>query len=99
MKAISRSKDSVCLITASAVHSDGKTDSVYMVIQGENNLGEKVLTISETEVTVLGRNDEWVAVEQEYLSNEYYKIAYMADRPISNGDTVMLYDSNNNNNY
>ena len=94
MKVMTRSKDSVCLIPASALHEVSGTSAViYTADTTTNALGENVLRVYQTNVTLLGQSDGQAAIQDEYLFYGGYNVVYMEDRPIKSGDTVMLYDN------
>ncbi len=85
---INRAKQQTTLISASAVHGTGDDRYVYTVNTSYSNFGNSKMTVHKMNVTVLAEASGLVSIEEELA---YYDIAYMEDRPISDGDTVMLY--------
>lgn len=90
LKITSRAKESSCLISTAAVY-DLETDNpyVYIIEQRESPLGGVRMTVNKTNVTVLGKSEKWVSVQEDLTYGK--DIAYLPDRPIQNGDTVMFY--------
>ena len=83
-----RSSASTTLLPVSAVRGSGESRYIYVVDEGSNALGETTLTIRRQDVTVLAEVGSTVSV-QEDLGR--VRVAYMEDRAISEGSTVMLY--------
>ena len=83
-----RSSASTTLLPVSAVRGSGDSRYIYAVDEGSNALGERTLTIRKQDVTVLAEVGSTVSV-QEDLGR--VRVAYMEDRAISEGSTVMLY--------
>ena len=83
-----RSNTSTTLLPVSAVRGSGDSRYIYAVDEGSNALGERTLTIRKQSVTVLAEVGSTVSV-QEDLGR--VRVAYMEDRAISEGSTVMLY--------
>ena len=83
-----RSGTSTTLLPVSAVRGSGESRYIYAVDESSNALGERTLTIRRQDVTVLAEVGSTVSV-QEDLGR--VRVAYMEDRAISEGSTVMLY--------
>ena len=83
-----RSSTSTTLLPVSAVRGSGESRYIYAVEESSNALGERTLTIRKQDVTVLAEVGSTVSV-QEDLGR--VRVAYMEDRAISEGSTVMLY--------
>lgn len=83
-----RSSTSTTLLPVSAVRGSGESRYIYAVEESSNALGERTLTIRKQNVTVLAEVGSTVSV-QEDLGR--VRVAYMEDRAISEGSTVMLY--------
>ena len=92
MKVVTRSKETSFLVPVSAVRGSGDSCYVFTAEPQMNALGESVLKVAETPVTVQGRNESYVAIQEDYLMYGNTNIIYMEDRPISKGDTVMQYE-------
>lgn len=88
MTLIFRAQQSSTLIAASAVHGTGKDRYVYTVDTSYSSFGNSKMTVHKMTVTVLAEADGIASVQEDL---GYYDIAYMEDRPINDGDTVMLY--------
>ncbi|MGI6238851.1 MAG: hypothetical protein ACOYI5_04405 [Christensenellales bacterium] len=83
-----RAKASTTLLPAAAVRGAGDDRYVYTLRREQSSLGTvKTITV-KTPVTVLAESGGTVSVE-ENLS--YEQVAYMEDRSISEGDSVMEY--------
>ncbi len=91
MRVISRAKESSTLITAAAVQGNGDNCFIYIAEPFTTMTGETRYRLREQKVTVLGRNDEWCAIEDDYYFGDV-KIAYLWDRQVKEGDTVMEYE-------
>ncbi|MBQ8973359.1 MAG: hypothetical protein IJ074_09825 [Clostridia bacterium] len=83
-----KATQSTTLLNAAAVHGSGDDRYVFVVSTDYSSLGSSKLTVHKMKVTVLGEADGLVSVEEDM---DYYDLAYMEDRPISDGDTVMKY--------
>jgi len=83
-----RSGTSTTLLPVSAVRGSGESRYIYTIDEGSNALGERTMTIRKQDVTVLAEVGSTVSV-QEDLGR--VRVAYMEDRAISEGSTVMLY--------
>ena len=83
-----KAKQATTLLPSAAVRGSGEERYVYILRTQESAFGtQKTVTVKQT-VTVLAESDGTVSV-QEDLS--YEQIAYMEDRSISEGDSVMEY--------
>lgn len=85
---VNRADRQTTLLSVNAVHGTGDSRYVYIVENGYSSFGNSKMTVRKTDVTVLAEADGLVSIEEEL---GYYDIAYMEDRPINDGDTVMLY--------
>lgn len=83
-----RAKKSGTLLPVSAVRGSGNDRYVYLVSEERNALGDVVLKVNKAEVHVIVESDDMVSIE-ENLGRQ--SIAYMEDRPISDGVEVMPY--------
>ena len=86
LKITTRAKESSCMIEAAAVGGEGDNRYVYVVSQEDSPLGGVRLTVRKQEVKVIAESSKWVSVEEDLT---YRDIAYLPDRPINDGDTVM----------
>ena len=89
MTLVNRARQNTMLLTTSAVHGTGNNRYIYTVDTSYSSFGNSTMTVRKQTVTVLAEADG-VASIQEDMS--WYDIAYMEDRPINDGDTVMLYE-------
>ena len=83
-----RSNTSTTLLPVSAVRGSGQNRYIYVVDEGSNALGERTLTLRRQDVTVLAEVGSTVSVQEELGR---VRVAYMEDRAVSEGSTVMLY--------
>ena len=88
MTLVFRAQRTTTLIASSAVHGTGDDRYVFVVETSYSNFGGSRMTVRKTPVTVLGEAGGVASVQEEL---GYYDIAYMEDRPINDGDAVMLY--------
>ena len=89
MTLVNRARQNTMLLTTSAIHGTGNNRYIYTVDTSYSSFGNSSMTVHKQTVTVLAEADG-VASIQEDMS--WYDIAYMEDRPINDGDTVMLYE-------
>ncbi len=89
MTLVNRARQNTMLLTTSAIHGTGNNRYIYTVDTSYSSFGNSTMTVHKQTVTVLAEADG-VASIQEDMS--WYDIAYMEDRPINDGDTVMLYE-------
>lgn len=83
-----KAKRATTLLPAAAVRGSGDERYVYTLRTEESAFGtQKTVTVKQT-VTVLAESDGIVSVEEDL---SYERVAYMEDRSISEGDTVMEY--------
>lgn len=85
---INRARQQTTLLPSSAVHGTGDDRYVYTVDTAYSNFGNSKMTVHKMTVTVLAEAGGVASIEEEL---GYYDIAYMEDRPINDGDAVMLY--------
>lgn len=83
-----RAKESTTLLPLSAVHGSDQDRYVYVVNRQSSTFGADKMTVQKMSVTVLAEVKGVVSI-QEDLS--YSTIAYMEDRALNDGDTVMEY--------
>lgn len=83
-----RSKNSTTLLPAAAVRGSGDDRYVYTLRTKESSFGTKSTVTVKTPVTVLAEADGTVSIEEDLT---YMQVAYMEDRSISEGDSVMEY--------
>lgn len=88
MSLVYRAAQSTTLLSSSAVHGTGEDRYVYTVDTSYSSFGNTKMTVHKMSVTVLAEADGLVSIEEDL---GYYDIAYMEDRPINDGDTVMAY--------
>ena len=88
MSLVFRAKQATTLIASSAVHGTGDARYVYTVDTSYSSFGNSKMTVHKMTVTVLAEAGGLASVQEDL---GYYSIAYMEDRPINDGDTVMLY--------
>ena len=84
-----RAKESMTLLPAAAVRSDGNSSYVFLVQQsGGGFLSSNGMKVVKTTVTVTDKNDKQVAVQEDF---SYQQLAYQEDRALSDGMAVMEY--------
>lgn len=89
LRMTTKAQQSTCLIPASAVRGDSDGRYVYVANQEESAFAGKKITVSKVPVKVIQETASTVSVDEDL---SYYKIIYMEDRFISEGDTVMQYE-------
>ena len=89
MTLVKRARQNTMLLTTSAIHGTDNNRYIYTVDTSYSSFGNSTMTVHKQSVTVLAEADG-VASIQEDMS--WYDIAYMEDRPINDGDAVMLYE-------
>lgn len=83
-----KARQATTLLPSAAVRGSGDERYVYTLRTEESAFGtRKTVTVKQT-VTVLAESDGTVSVEEDL---SYMQIAYMEDRSISEGDSVMEY--------
>ena len=85
---IYRAKDSTTLLPVSAVRGSGDDRYIYTVEQESGAFGSTSMKLHKMSVKVLAESGGMASIEEDV---SYYSIAYMEDRPINDGDTVMEY--------
>ena len=83
-----KSKQSSCLLPASAVRGSGDSRYVYTVNERTTTFGKKKLSLSKMTVHVIAEADGVASIEEDL---SYYTIAYMEDRALRDGSDVMEY--------
>ena len=89
MTLVNRAKQNTTLITSSAIHGTGSNRYVFTVETSYSSFGNSTMTVHKQTVTVLAEADGTASVEEDL---SYTDVAYMEDRAINDGDTVMLYE-------
>ena len=88
MTLVARATQTTTLVPASAVHGTGSDRYVFTVETDSSGIGSARMTVHRMNVTVLGEADGVVSLQEDI---SYYDLAYMEDRPLTDGDTVMQY--------
>lgn len=83
-----RAKEATTLLPLSAVHGSDQDRYVYVVNRESSTFGASKMTVQKMSVTVLAEVKGVVSIEEGL---NYYTIAYMEDRALNDGDTVMEY--------
>ena len=83
-----KAKQSSTLMPAAAVRGSGDDRYVFVVQDQESSFGTKKQVLSKQSVTVLAESGGTVSVQEDLT---YLKVAYMEDRSVSEGDSVMEY--------
>ena len=83
-----KAKDSTLLLPVSAVRGTGKDRFVLVAETEESAGGAKSLKLRKVSVKVLAESDDTASLESDIAS---YEVAYMEDRPLAEGATVMNY--------
>ena len=85
-----RSEGQNTLLPTAAVRGSEGDYYVYTVLGGTDALGAEKLTIEKKSVTVAGQSGNVTAVEEGLMNA---RIAYMEDRPLTEGCEVMQYEA------
>jgi multidrug efflux pump subunit AcrA (membrane-fusion protein) len=85
----SRARESTCLLPASAVRGSGDGRYVYVGETESSALSGTRITVQKVSVTVVSESASTVSIAEDM---SWYKVLYMEDRVINEGDTVMLYE-------
>jgi len=83
-----KASQSSCLLPSAAVRGSGEDRYIYTVSESSSGFGKIQKNVSKMEVTVIAEADGTVSIEEDV---SYYSIAYMEDRPLSDGSAVMEY--------
>lgn len=83
-----RAGTSTTLLPVSAVRGSGESRYIYIAEEGVSSLGERTLTIRRQDVKVIAEVGATVSIEEDLGRS---RVAYMEDRAISEGSTVMTY--------
>lgn len=83
-----QSENTYSLVPVSAIHGSGSNRYVYMVEESKTALGGSELHVSKLNITVVDEADGFAAVEEKLTR---VQLAYLEDRPLSDGCTVMGY--------
>ncbi len=89
IKIFYKAKQSTTLLPSSAVRGSGEDRYVYVAREQQSAFGTKSLVIAKLEVTVLAEVEGVCCSISDEISWE--QVAYMEDRAISEGTTVMEY--------
>ncbi len=87
-KLVTRSRESTCLLPASAVRGSGKNRYVYVAETDSSAFGGSRMKARKTDVTVLAESGSTVSVAEDLT---YQKVLYMEDRALTEGGAVMEY--------
>ncbi len=87
---VTRSKDSTCLLPASAVRGSGDSRYVYTAEEQNSAFGGSSMKVRKTSVTVLAESGSTASVAEDLT---YSKVLYMEDRALTEGGAVMEYTS------
>ena len=88
IKIFYKAKQSTTLLPSSAVRGSGEDRYVYVAREQQSAFGTKSLVIAKLEVTVLAEVEGVCSISDEI---SWEQVAYMEDRAISEGTTVMEY--------
>ena len=83
-----KARESTTLLPVSAVRGSGDDRYIFTVDQESGAFGATFMKVHRMNVKVLAESGGTVSLEEDV---SYYSIAYMEDRPINDGDTVMEY--------
>ena len=81
-------REKTCLLPSSAVRGSGDSRFVYVINERNTTFGQKKMSISKLDVTVIAEADGTASIEEDL---SYYDVAYMEDRALSDGSDVMRY--------
>ncbi len=88
LKITSRAKENSFMVRTAAIIDEGENQQyVYAIRQEESPLGGVRTTVRKQQVTVIGKNETWTSIQETFAEGE---IVYLPDRPINDGDTVMV---------
>lgn len=87
LKITSRAKENSFMVRTAAIIDEGENQYVYAIRQEESPLGGVRTTVRKQQVTVIGKNETWTSIQETFAEGE---IVYLPDRPINDGDTVMV---------
>ena len=90
LRLTSRAQESTCLIPATAVRGSGNDRYVYVAVKQSSTFGGTQIIVQKSAVTVLAESDTIVSVAEDF---SYSQIIYQEDRTLSEGDSVMAYES------
>ena len=83
-----KAKDSTILLPVSAVRGSGSDRYVYVTEKSNGSDNALMMTLRKISVKVLSESDDTASLDGD-LTN--YDVAYMEDRPVEEGTTVMTY--------
>lgn len=83
-----QSENAYSLVPVSAIHGSGSNRYVYVVEENKAALGGSEMQVSQLNITVVDEVDGYAAVEEKLTR---VQLAYLEDRPLSDGCTVMGY--------
>ena len=87
---ILRSEGQNTLLPTAAVRGSEGDYYIYTVLDGTDALGAEKLTVEKKNITVIGQSGSVTAVEEGLMND---RIAYMEDRPLTEGCEVMQYEA------
>ena len=88
LQLVYRAREATTLLPVSAVRGAGDDRYVYVVEENTAAFGASTMKLRKLGVTVLAEYGGTASVQEDI---GYYTIAYMEDRPVNEGDTVMEY--------
>lgn len=88
MSIVYKDRENTSLLPSSAVHGTGNDRYVFIVERTDSGLGGSSMKVRKYSVTVLNEVDGTASIQEEI---SYYTLAYMEDRQIQDGDSVMEY--------
>lgn len=88
VKIVYKAKQATTLLPSAAVRGSGEERFVYTLRSEQSSFGTVKTVTVKTPVTVIAESDGTVSVEEDL---SYQQVAYMEDRSISEGDSVMEY--------
>lgn len=83
-----KASQSSCLLPSAAVRGSGEDRYIYTVSESSSGFGKIKKSVTKMKVSVIAEADGTVSIEEDV---SYYNIAYMEDRPLSDGSAVMEY--------
>lgn len=85
-----KASESSCLLPSAAVRGSGDDRYIYTVHESSSGFGKIKKSVTKMKVTVIAEANGTVSIQEDV---SYYSIAYMEDRPLSDGSAVMEYAS------
>lgn len=88
MTLVYKAKEATCIVPVSAVHGSGEDRYVFTVDQTSNAFGSTELVVHKRNVQVEAEVNGMASLSEDI---SWYTLAYMEDRAIDDGATVMEY--------